>query len=56
MSLGDADEWAPEAADVLKMLTNGIILQAQVAGYSSDGLPEVFLYACIAPDVSIIIL
>lgn len=43
-------EWVPEAATVLQQLTKGIILQAQVAGYSTDGLPEVFLYACIAPD------
>lgn len=43
-------EWSPEAAEVLDMLTKGIILQAQVAGYSSEGWPEVLLYACISPD------
>lgn len=33
-------------------LGQGRVLQAQVAGYTVDGLPEVFLYATIGPDVS----
>jgi hypothetical protein len=45
-------EWSPEAAEVLHSLTNGLIIQAQVAGYTQDGLPEVYLYACLAKDVS----
>ena len=48
--IGGGTEWLPEAATVLQQLTNGIILQPQVAGYSTAGLPEVFLYVCIAPD------
>jgi A-kinase anchor protein 1, mitochondrial len=47
------NEWSPEAAEVLNSLTNGLIIQAQVAGYTQDGLPEVYLYACLAKDVSI---
>ncbi|XP_063707144.1 A-kinase anchor protein 1, mitochondrial [Culicoides brevitarsis] len=43
-------EWVPEASEVLYSLTSGIVLQAQVAGYSQDGLPEVYLYACFAKD------
>uniref|UniRef100_A0A336KDN8 CSON006628 protein n=1 Tax=Culicoides sonorensis TaxID=179676 RepID=A0A336KDN8_CULSO len=43
-------EWVPEASEVLYSLTSGIVLQAQVAGYSGDGLPEVYLYACFAKD------
>lgn len=48
--VGGGTAWVPEAAEFLQQLSKGIILQAQVAGYSSDGLPEVLLYACIAPD------
>lgn len=33
-------------------LSQGRVLQAQVAGYTVDGLPEVFLYATLGPDVS----
>lgn len=28
------------------------MLQAQIAGYHEDGYPLIYLYACIAPDVS----
>lgn len=45
-------EWSPEAAEVLYSLTSGLVLQAQVSGYAEDGLPEVYLYACYAKDVS----
>jgi len=44
------DEWLPEAAEVLYSLTSGIVLQAQIAGYTYDGYPEVYLYACLAKD------
>lgn len=27
-------------------------LQAQVAGYTENGVPEILLYACLSPDVS----
>uniref|UniRef100_A0A6B2E4F1 Putativekinase anchor protein n=1 Tax=Phlebotomus kandelakii TaxID=1109342 RepID=A0A6B2E4F1_9DIPT len=43
-------EWAPMAAEVLQSLTQGMVLQAQVAGYTPEGLPEVFLYANYGPD------
>lgn len=29
------------------------MLQAQVAGYTDEGLPEVYLYATLGPDVRI---
>ncbi|XP_059618520.1 KH domain-containing protein akap-1 [Phlebotomus argentipes] len=44
------EEWAPMAAEVLQSLTHGMVLQAQVAGYTPEGLPEVFLYANYGPD------
>lgn len=37
---------------MLYSLTSGLVLQAQVSGYTDDGLPEVYLYACYAKDVS----
>uniref|UniRef100_A0A1L8DN60 Putative a kinase anchor protein n=1 Tax=Nyssomyia neivai TaxID=330878 RepID=A0A1L8DN60_9DIPT len=43
-------EWAPAAAEVLQTLTTGMVLQAQVAGYTPEGLPEVYLYANYGPD------
>uniref|UniRef100_U5EQ12 Putative a-kinase anchor protein 1 n=1 Tax=Corethrella appendiculata TaxID=1370023 RepID=U5EQ12_9DIPT len=42
--------WSAEAADILHNLTSGLILQAQVAGYSVDGIPEIYLYATVAKD------
>lgn len=45
-----ADEWSPQATEVLASLASGIILQAQVVGYTQNGIPEVSLYACHAPD------
>ena len=47
------EQWSPEASEVLFSLTSGIVLQAQIAGYSEDGFPEIYLYACFAKDVSI---
>lgn len=44
------NEWSPEAAEVLESLSKGLILQAQVAGYTAEGLPEVYLYASLARD------
>lgn len=46
------EEWSQEAADLVFQLSQGRVLQAQVAGYTVDGLPEVFLYATLGPDVS----
>lgn len=42
--------WSPEASEALYSLTKGLILQAQVAGYTAEGLPEVYLFASLARD------
>uniref|UniRef100_A0A0K8TRY6 Putative a kinase anchor protein n=1 Tax=Tabanus bromius TaxID=304241 RepID=A0A0K8TRY6_TABBR len=44
------DEWSYESICVLRQLTDGVVLQAQVAGYSLDNLPEIYLYACLSPN------
>ncbi|XP_011195171.1 A-kinase anchor protein 1, mitochondrial [Zeugodacus cucurbitae] len=41
--------WPPEAAEMLYQLTRGIVLQAQVAGYNSHNIPEIYLYAYLGP-------
>ncbi|XP_049310759.1 A-kinase anchor protein 1, mitochondrial isoform X3 [Bactrocera dorsalis] len=41
--------WSSEAVDVLCQLTRGIVLQAQVAGYNSHNIPEIYLYAYLGP-------
>uniref|UniRef100_A0A1B0D3P0 K Homology domain-containing protein n=1 Tax=Phlebotomus papatasi TaxID=29031 RepID=A0A1B0D3P0_PHLPP len=43
-------EWAPAAAEVLQTFTHGMVLQAQVAGYTVEGLPEIYLYANYGKD------
>lgn len=45
-------EWSTEAATILYELTKGIVLQAQVVGYTSENIPEIYLYACLGPNVS----
>lgn len=42
--------WSPEATDILCKLTKGIVLQAQVAGYNSHNIPEIYLFACLGPN------
>lgn len=42
--------WSPEASEVLNSLSKGLILQAQVAGYTPEGLPEIYLFASLARD------
>ncbi|XP_004520187.1 A-kinase anchor protein 1, mitochondrial isoform X2 [Ceratitis capitata] len=42
--------WSQEAAEVLGYLTGGIILQAQIAGYNSLNIPEVYLFANLGPN------
>ncbi|XP_058986608.1 A-kinase anchor protein 1, mitochondrial-like [Musca domestica] len=42
--------WTPEFADILCRLTKGIVLQAQIAGYNSHNIPEIFLFACLGPN------
>lgn len=42
-------EWSEEAIALL-LSFKGFILQAQIAGYTSYGTPEVYLFACISPN------
>lgn len=46
-------EWKQEAAETIFKFTGGVVLQAQVAGYTDDDVPEVLLYVSISKDVSI---
>lgn len=48
----DGGEWSKEAADTIQSFTQGVVLQAQIAGYTQDELPEVYLFASITKDVS----
>lgn len=45
-------EWSKEAVDTIQSFTHGVVVQAQVAGYTSDDLPEVLLFVSITKDVS----
>lgn len=47
--------WSADSADILSKLTKGIVLQAQVAGYNSQNIPEIYLFACLGPNVSILL-
>ena len=47
--------WSADSADILSQLTKGIVLQAQVAGYNSQNIPEIYLFACLGPNVSILL-
>lgn len=47
-------EWSKEAVDTIQSFTQNAILQAQIAGYTQEGLPEVFLFVSITKDVSFI--
>ncbi|XP_068154867.1 A-kinase anchor protein 1, mitochondrial [Drosophila tropicalis] len=42
--------WSVEAAEILNKLTKGIVLQAQVAGYNSHNIPEIYLFASLGPN------
>lgn len=46
------ETWSVDAADILSKLTKGIVLQAQVAGYNSHNIPEIYLFASLGPNVS----
>lgn len=46
------ETWSIDAADILNKLTKGIVLQAQVAGYNSHNIPEIYLFASLGPNVS----
>lgn len=45
-------EWSEEAIALL-LSFKGFILQAQIAGYTSYGTPEVYLFACLSANVSV---
>jgi len=49
-------EWTKEAADTITSFTNGVIIQAQIAGYTQDDVPEVYLYVSITKDVSLLLI
>ncbi|XP_053680305.1 A-kinase anchor protein 1, mitochondrial [Anopheles nili] len=42
--------WSEEATDLFRRLTSNAIMQAQVAGYTSEGIPEIYLFSSIAKD------
>lgn len=43
-------EWPKESAETILSFTSGVIVQAQVSGYTSDDLPEVLLFVAISKD------
>jgi A-kinase anchor protein 1, mitochondrial len=45
-------EWTKEASEIIQSFSQGAILQAQIAGYTPEDLPEVYLFASITKDVS----
>jgi A-kinase anchor protein 1 len=50
----NGDEWSPEAVETIHRFSSNVVLQAQVAGYTDDDVPEILLYVLISKDVSII--
>ncbi|XP_052865876.1 KH domain-containing protein akap-1 [Anopheles cruzii] len=44
------NSWSTDATELFRRLTNGVIMQAQVAGYTAEGLPEIYLFSSIAKD------
>lgn len=46
-------EWSEEASRVIVELTQFRTLQAQIAGYTDTGIPEIYLYSFLGPNVSI---
>lgn len=48
----NGEEWSQEAAETIQAYSAGRVLQAQIAGYTQDDLPEVYLFASITKDVS----
>lgn len=41
---------------MLTKLTSGIVLQAQIAGYNHQNIPEIFLFASLGTNVCYIII
>lgn len=46
----NGEEWSQEAAETIQAYSAGRVLQAQIAGYTQDDLPEVYLFASITKD------
>lgn len=46
--------WSEEASRLIVELTQFRTLQAQIAGYTDNGIPEIYLYSFLGPNVSII--
>uniref|UniRef100_A0A182VYF1 Tudor domain-containing protein n=1 Tax=Anopheles minimus TaxID=112268 RepID=A0A182VYF1_9DIPT len=44
------DSWSVEATELFRRLTSNAIMQAQVAGYTEEGIPEIYLFSSIAKD------
>lgn len=44
------ESWSAEATELFRRLTNNAIMQAQVAGYTDEGIPEIYLFSSIAKD------
>ncbi|XP_053658481.1 KH domain-containing protein akap-1 [Anopheles marshallii] len=44
------ESWSVEATELFRRLTNSAIMQAQVAGYTEEGIPEIYLFSSIAKD------
>lgn len=42
--------WSEEATELFRRLTSNTMMQAQVAGYTADGIPEIYLFSSIAKD------
>lgn len=46
--------WNDEAAQTVAQLTQFSMLQAQVAGYTESGIPEIYLYSYLDSNVSLV--
>lgn len=44
------ESWSAEATELFRRLTSNAIMQAQVAGYTDEGIPEIYLFSSIAKD------
>lgn len=42
--------WSEEATELFRRLTSNTMMQAQVAGYTAEGIPEIYLFSSIAKD------
>lgn len=51
--INGAEEWSSEAIETIHRFSSNVVLQAQIAGYTDDDVPEILLYVLIGKDVSI---